>query len=81
MALMLLRRPQLAGQSGRANRDDLWRAAQIFHSLTNGDLEKTVQVHVAGQCLVVTRTDEGDEDDPPILDTGAAYVEMTVGCE
>jgi hypothetical protein len=42
-------------------------------TLTNGELEKNSAVMVAGQCLVVNRLDEGDGDDPPILDTGINY--------
>jgi hypothetical protein len=49
--------------------------------LSDADLEKTVQVHVAGQCLVVNRIAEGDGDDLPILDTGVVYAEMTAGCQ
>jgi hypothetical protein len=52
---------------------------KFLTSLTNGDLEKTVRVHVAGQCLVVNRIDDGAGF--PILDTGIHRVEMTAGRE
>jgi hypothetical protein len=31
--------------------------------------------------LVIHRIDEGDVDDPPVLDTGVTWVETAIGCE
>jgi hypothetical protein len=50
-------------------------------TLSDSDLEKTAQVHVAGHCLVVLRIDEGNGDVAPILDTGVTWVETTSACE
>jgi hypothetical protein len=54
---------------------------QYLTSLTNGDLEKPVKVFVAGQCLAVTRIDEGDGDGAPILSTGVVLVDQVGACE
>jgi hypothetical protein len=48
-------------------------------SLTNGDLEKTVRVYVANQCLVVTRIEESDGS--PVLSTGVHMVDPLGACE
>jgi hypothetical protein len=41
-----------------------------LQGFSDGDLEKTAHVLVAGQCLVILRIDEGDGDDAPLLDAG-----------
>jgi hypothetical protein len=50
-------------------------------TLEDAVLDKPVRALVTGQALVITRIDEGNGDDSPILDTGVVYVEMTAGCE
>jgi hypothetical protein len=54
---------------------------EYLTALGESDLEKTVQVLVTGQALVIHRIDEGDGDDPPMLDTGIHLVDPMGACD
>ena len=41
-------------------------------TLSRDALDKPVRTLVTGQALAITRIDEGDGNDPPMLDTGVS---------
>jgi hypothetical protein len=54
---------------------------EYLATLSDSDLNKTVQVLVTGQALVIHRIDGGDGDDPPMLDTAIHLVDPFGACD